>query len=713
MQSFFRYGQSKRNCLLIFAAQIFLTICCPAQPKIIDSLKKGLSGLTDTARVDCLNQLSYQYILAEKKDIALHYASLAYQESKQPNYIHGIAESFSLQSQIAKHFDDDFIQSEALGKESLRWYEQTANKKGIDNLYSYLMYTVFSQSRFDEAISYTEKEYAFAKQNSNQEGMIDALASMFTIYRQSGNYEKSFLFIQQAHDFAEKVKSKIWISNTLYGMAQLYELIDDYPDALTYFRRVLQMDDDETRNYRINSDNDIWFKMEFTEVFSHLHEFDSAWHYYNLFKPSKDKAVYLRVWWVSTGENYFLQKDYTHALQNFQLGLAEHRKLNDRNEVMRTLLDLGKTYLALKNNSEAMKYGREGLTIALETKSKQFIRDGYKILSTVFDRLHQMDSANFYFRQYITLKDEVLNDQVKGKFAAYNYEQKIAFISKEKEMQQAKLEKEAFVKKVLIAGFLFLVLLGVIILRNINLKRRNEKQLLKHELQVQKLESERTKAGLQQRASELEMQALRSQMNPHFIFNSLNSINRFILQNNKLQASEYLTKFSRLVRLILQNSQAALIPLESELEALQLYLELESLRFDYHFEYTIKVEEDIDPSVLKLPPLIIQPYVENAIWHGLMHKEEKGHLEIEIFEQDDSLICKIIDDGIGRKKAAELKSKSASPHKSLGMRITADRIALLRQEKETNSYITIQDLLLPDGSPGGTEVILKIPVHYD
>ncbi|HYK57596.1 MAG TPA: hypothetical protein VEV15_14105, partial [Flavisolibacter sp.] len=167
MQSFFRYGQSKRNCLLIFAAQIFLTICCPAQPKTIDSLKKGLSGLTDTPRVDCLNQLSYQYILAEKKDIALHYASLAYQESKQSNYIHGIAESLSLQSQIAKHFDDDFIQSEVLGKESLRWYEQTANKKGIDNLYSYLIYTVFSQSRFDEAISYTEKEYAFAKQNSN------------------------------------------------------------------------------------------------------------------------------------------------------------------------------------------------------------------------------------------------------------------------------------------------------------------------------------------------------------------------------------------------------------------------------------------------------------------------------------------------------------------------------------------------------------------
>ena len=217
-------------------------------------------------------------------------------------------------------------------------------------------------------------------------------------------------------------------------MAQLHALIEDYPNALAYFRTVLQMDDEETRNERINTDNDIWFKMEFTEVFSHLNQFDSAWHYYHLFKPT-DKAIYMRVYWVSTGECYYLQKDYHNALQNFQLGLAEHQKLNDRNEVMRTLIDIGKTYLALHKNAEALEYGKRGLTIALQTKSKQFIRDGYQILSTVYDRLGQADSANFYFRHYITLKEDVLNDERKEKFAAYNYAQKIALINKEKEIQ--------------------------------------------------------------------------------------------------------------------------------------------------------------------------------------------------------------------------------------------------------------------------------------
>jgi len=192
----------------------------------------------------------------------------------------------------------------------------------------------------------------------------------------------------------------------------------------------------------------------------------------------------------------------------------------------------------------------------------------------------------------------------------------------------------------------------------------------------------------------------------------------FILENNKLQASEYLSKFSKLIRLILQNSQKAFIPLERELEALQLYLELESLRFEQKFEYKITVAGNVDAAMLKVPPLIIQPYAENAIWHGLMHlpdrpagKKENGHLEIKICREDEILLYKITDDGIGRKKAAELKSKSASTQKSMGMRITADRIAMLQQQGKTS--ITITDLVHADGSPGGTEVLIAIPIVYD
>ena len=217
-------------------------------------------------------------------------------------------------------------------------------------------------------------------------------------------------------------------------------------------------------------------------------------------------------------------------------------------------------------------------------------------------------------------------------------------------------------------------------------------------------------AELKQQTTELEMQALRAQMNPHFIFNSLNSINRFILQNNRLQASEYLTKFSRLIRLILMNSQTALINLESEIESVKLYLSLESLRFDYHFEYKLSVHPDLDISVLKVPSLIIQPYIENAIWHGLMHKKEKGQLDIELSQEEDHLYFKITDNGIGRRHSAALASKSATLHKSMGLGITARRIAMLQSGNYEGSSVVINDLVNEDGSAAGTEVIIKIPV---
>ncbi len=230
--------------------------------------------------------------------------------------------------------------------------------------------------------------------------------------------------------------------------------------------------------------------------------------------------------------------------------------------------------------------------------------------------------------------------------------------------------------------------------------------------QMEKTQTEQQLSELKRRSSELEMLALRSQMNPHFIFNSLNSINRFILQNNKSQASEYLTKFSRLIRFILQNSEQPRITLDRELQALELYLELEAVRFDHHFAYTITVDPFLDPGAVMVPPLIIQPYAENAIWHGLMHKEEKGLLEIELRRKGRFLWCIIRDDGIGRQKATELKSKSANTHKSLGMHITANRIELLQQDAQA-ARVHINDLTWPDGTAAGTEVILQIPLHHD
>ena len=199
-------------------------------------------------------------------------------------------------------------------------------------------------------------------------------------------------------------------------------------------------------------------------------------------------------------------------------------------------------------------------------------------------------------------------------------------------------------------------------------------------------------------------------MNPHFIFNSLNSINRFILQNNKTEATEYLTKFSRLIRMILNSSASASVSLAEDLEALRLYLELERLRCEEKFNFKIKCDPDLDTDFIQVPPMLLQPFVENAIWHGLMNKEGEGHVWINIDQEDSTLLCTIADDGIGRKKAAQLENKSGK-HKSMGMKITESRIAMAQKMNGENKSVEIKDLVDADGNAAGTEVVLKIPVN--
>jgi LytS/YehU family sensor histidine kinase len=150
--------------------------------------------------------------------------------------------------------------------------------------------------------------------------------------------------------------------------------------------------------------------------------------------------------------------------------------------------------------------------------------------------------------------------------------------------------------------------------------------------------------------------------------------------------------------------------LESELESLELYLELEALRLENRFEYKITLPTDLDLFALKVPPLIIQPYAENAIWHGLTHKEEKGHLEINVSEENGYLFFRIIDDGIGRNKSALLSNPYGIRKKSLGSTITADRIAMMHGN---GLGVTINDLVSAEGNAMGTEVIIKISVNYD
>jgi hypothetical protein len=215
---------------------------------------------------------------------------------------------------------------------------------------------------------------------------------------------------------------------------------------------------------------------------------------------------------------------------------------------------------------------------------------------------------------------------------------------------------------------------------------------------------EALKTEFNQRIARTEMAALRAQMNPHFVFNCLSSINRFILVNKPDEASAYLTKFSRLIRLILDNSRTETVPLNKELDALQLYVEMEQMRFSDRFEYRLEISPQVQTEHVEVPPLLFQPFVENAIWHGLMHKKAPGLLQMRVFYEGKKLCIEVEDDGIGRQRALELKSRSATVNKSLGMKVTAERLEVINQIYGTHAVATTEDLTDENGEAAGTRV---------
>jgi LytS/YehU family sensor histidine kinase len=207
------------------------------------------------------------------------------------------------------------------------------------------------------------------------------------------------------------------------------------------------------------------------------------------------------------------------------------------------------------------------------------------------------------------------------------------------------------------------------------------------------------------------MKALRAQSNPHFIFNCLNSINRMILSGEADDASRYLTKFSKLIRLILENAEYTTVSLKNELAMLESYIQLEALRFKGKISYKISVDATIEPESIHLPSMVLQPFVENAIWHGLMHKEndDKGMIAIVIREEEGRLLCTIEDNGVGREKAKVLREKSILKSKSMGIKITEERLRLLSKE-QLKQWIRITDLKDSLDQVLGTRVDIMVPI---
>lgn len=324
-----------------------------------------------------------------------------------------------------------------------------------------------------------------------------------------------------------------------------------------------------------------------------------------------------------------------------------------------------------------------------------------------FLRMQQENEKQLFLQNNLINKQEL----EKKEYFKMQADKEMALLNQDIAVKKKQFRQQATIKNLALGVLLFFLIACMTIIRSLFLKRKNDKlsrEVAEKSLIMQQLEIEKHASAFQQQTTELEMQALRAQMNPHFIFNCLSSINKYIIKNQADAASDYLTRFSRLIRMVLINSEKSMISLEDELDMLRLYLDMERLRFKNCFDYDIILTNNIDMANIFIPPLLLQPFCENAIWHGLMHKEGQGKLNIRLGIENDFLACTLSDNGVGREKAAAYKSMTGEKQKSLGLKITNDRLALFNVQKQSDSYYEMSDLYNEDGSVDGTEVKIFI-----
>ena len=694
-----------------------------AQRAKIESLKKALPALHKSSRVDCLNVLSLAYTYLNA-DTAKLYAQRAYSEASSINYPRGIGMALNNKARVAGIALHDFPLDERISLQTIQLYKNSKDEKVLTEAYLNLALALFCQSYFDRSATACWTVMRFSKNAGDKVRLGEAIAVMGSINFETGNYEQSFNYFSQSLGVFKSIDDSYDTAILLAKMGDLYCLAGDNKTGLNYYYQSLQYAKGPSLEWHPLVDlGDTYYSLDAYDPGL----YDQA-RYIQTIKSLTIRSNYMAFPGIREAEMHIASKEYDKALILLTEELRLSKARNDKNREMRLLLDIGKVYEGKKEYAKAFYYAKKLLQNAGDHKVKQYMMDGYKSMYTLYDHLHQVDSTYFYYRKYTEMKDSVALGDFSKKMAIHKAavenekeQGQIELLSKEKlinqqqlELSGQKLKAESFRKNILVIGVIILVLFGFIVFRNIMLKQKNEAtrhEIVEKELTLQKLESEKAKSELQQQATELEMQALRAQMNPHFIFNCLNAINRFTIGNEAAKSADYLTKFAKLIRIVLEQSGRSFIPLEDELHSLQLYMDLEALRFDIPFSYEINTR-DFNIGDIQVPPLLLQPFVENAIWHGLHRmKNEPGKINIDLKLDNEILECSICDNGVGRTNAKGLPKDGDFQKKSLGIKLTQNRLELFESSlKDNDGVIMINDLVNESGQSAGTCVLLKIPV---
>ncbi len=471
-----------------------------------------------------------------------------------------------------------------------------------------------NQGMFDEALQCYFKALQLELGCDDQEALANTKANLGFVYAKLGNFSEAIKVTNEAYEIYRKLNNTAGIAKTISNSATVNFMKGDLQKALTGYQTSLKMYEDLQDPEGMMADIN-----NTSGVLATMGKFDES-----------------MVWMkraISMGKQYGSTKTITSAYIN-----------------------LSDIYFMMGNLPTALAYGDSGKYMAMQQGSLNFLFHAYNNIYRVSEAMGSYRGAYENYQQYIIVRDSMYSmdiaktkNELEIKYQVDAQRKQLELLGEQEKVRKLEVQQKNYLIAALAGGLFFFI--GLVIIVIVILVSRSQKR----------------EAVFARNKAELEQQALRSQMNPHFIFNSLNSIQRLYVEGKTHGANEYMADFSTLMRKILDNSAKNKISLKEELNTLQLYFEMEKLRCGEMLEYEIQVDPEIDQLNTMVPPMVIQPFAENAIWHGILPKKEKGSVKIELKKTNEGLLCNIEDDGVG------LSNKTGN-HESKGIQLTEQRL---------------------------------------
>lgn len=564
---------------------------------------------------------------------------------------------------------------------------------------NYLALNFMFQNKKDSALHYTEQAIQYARRSSNKTILSESFNSQARIYDYFGQLELSVAKNIIALKLATEENDLFHLAKYNRELGASQRLILNLDDAELYFKRSydysLMISDHRQMGLALSNLGTIYFeRKEFKKaidntrraikILTKLNDFNGLGEAHN-----------------NLGMIYREQKDYTNAASNFNQALVFYESTGNKEKIAGVYHNVGTVFQKQKKYANALNYLQRSIEIRKQFGSKNQIYNTYRVMSSVYKDVGNPNESLKYMQLYLDYLDSNTTIQAATKIAElselYRSEQRERLIvsqadsierqRQERTLTSTKLEnsqlRNNFQMYIIFAFLIIIVLAGII-----GFYRWNQ-----------------TKIKQQQREAEMSQTLLRAQMNPHFVFNAMSVIQSYIYENDTVNSSKFLVNFSRLMRLILENSPKEFIPIETEVEILQKYLETQKLRFEDRFEFQIDVSPEILTEHAIIPPMITQPFIENAIEHGQLHTIEGSFIHLSFKKVNNMLQIEIIDNGVGRR-GSEVNKKSKA-HKSMAMKITKERIDNLNKKYRTEGFLIVEDY--NKALKTGTKVLISLP----